>query len=232
MIDKLYLFVVTASLWQLKQKFYRICPLCDVSVPAGELPWLLCEIGFHADRLSAVHSVSGASGFSTARQLSRRAVHRHSVSLASWLQEQSRDLPQRSRPCHEWGGLSPAFDRRVRRSILDDSMCDLWWTKWHWQYVLPQYLGFSLSVSFHQCSYSFILHLRCSVLPVARYADVTRAVFTFRMSRSCTVRRRDQGGLHFQYDTQFHDTHVNTLIFTKLTIPRFMSVYITLLKIT
>jgi hypothetical protein len=31
-------------------------------------------------------------------------------------------------------------------------MWDLWWTKWHWDRVFPQYFGFPLSVSFHWCS--------------------------------------------------------------------------------
>jgi hypothetical protein len=32
------------------------------------------------------------------------------------------------------------------------SMWDLWWTKWHCDRFLPEYLGFALSVSFHRCS--------------------------------------------------------------------------------
>jgi hypothetical protein len=28
----------------------------------------------------------------------------------------------------------------------------LWWTKWHWNRFFPEYFGFPLSVSFHQCS--------------------------------------------------------------------------------
>jgi hypothetical protein len=31
-------------------------------------------------------------------------------------------------------------------------MWDLWWTKWHWDRFFPEYFGFPLSVSFHQCS--------------------------------------------------------------------------------
>ena len=31
-------------------------------------------------------------------------------------------------------------------------MWDLWWTKWHWERVFPEYFGFPLSMSFHLCS--------------------------------------------------------------------------------
>jgi hypothetical protein len=31
-------------------------------------------------------------------------------------------------------------------------MWDLWWKNWHWDRFFPEYFGFSLSVSFHQCS--------------------------------------------------------------------------------
>jgi hypothetical protein len=31
-------------------------------------------------------------------------------------------------------------------------MWDLWWTKWHWDRFFPEYFGFFLSISFHQCS--------------------------------------------------------------------------------
>lgn len=33
-------------------------------------------------------------------------------------------------------------------------MCDLWWKKWRWDNFFFQYFGFTLSVSFHQCSVS------------------------------------------------------------------------------
>jgi hypothetical protein len=32
------------------------------------------------------------------------------------------------------------------------SMCNFWWTEWHWDKFLSQYFGLSLSLSFHQCS--------------------------------------------------------------------------------
>jgi hypothetical protein len=32
------------------------------------------------------------------------------------------------------------------------SVLDLWWTKWHWDTIFPEYLGFPLPVSFHRCS--------------------------------------------------------------------------------
>jgi hypothetical protein len=31
-------------------------------------------------------------------------------------------------------------------------MWDLWWIKWHWERVFPNYLGFPLSIAFHRCS--------------------------------------------------------------------------------
>jgi hypothetical protein len=37
-------------------------------------------------------------------------------------------------------------------SILDQSMWDLWWTKWHWDRFFPELFGFPLSISFHRCS--------------------------------------------------------------------------------
>jgi hypothetical protein len=31
-------------------------------------------------------------------------------------------------------------------------MWDLWWTKWHWDRIFPEYFGFPLSISFYWCS--------------------------------------------------------------------------------
>jgi hypothetical protein len=31
-------------------------------------------------------------------------------------------------------------------------MWDLWWIKWHWDRVFPEYFGFFLSISFLRCS--------------------------------------------------------------------------------
>jgi hypothetical protein len=28
-------------------------------------------------------------------------------------------------------------------------MWDLWWTKWHWDRISPEYFGFPLSISFY-----------------------------------------------------------------------------------
>jgi hypothetical protein len=39
----------------------------------------------------------------------------------------------------------------VSRSIPGRSMWDLWWKKWHWNRLCPEYFGFPLSVSFHWC---------------------------------------------------------------------------------
>ena len=37
-------------------------------------------------------------------------------------------------------------------SIPSQSMWDLWWKKWHWDKFFPEYFGFPMSISFHQCS--------------------------------------------------------------------------------
>jgi hypothetical protein len=31
-------------------------------------------------------------------------------------------------------------------------MWDLWWTKWHWDRLFPEYFGFPLSISIRRCS--------------------------------------------------------------------------------
>jgi hypothetical protein len=35
---------------------------------------------------------------------------------------------------------------------FSQSMWDLWWTKWHWDRFISEFLGSALSVSFHCCS--------------------------------------------------------------------------------
>jgi hypothetical protein len=37
-------------------------------------------------------------------------------------------------------------------SIPGQSVWYLWWKKWHWDRFFREYLGFSLSLSFHRCS--------------------------------------------------------------------------------
>jgi hypothetical protein len=36
--------------------------------------------------------------------------------------------------------------------VVVQSVWDFWWRKWHWDRFLSQYLGCTLSVSFHKCS--------------------------------------------------------------------------------
>jgi hypothetical protein len=55
--------------------------------------------------------------------------------------------------CHGSGGYSPTS----HYGGLGHSMWDLWWTKWHWDRIFFEFLGFSLSISFHRvCSYLYI----------------------------------------------------------------------------
>jgi hypothetical protein len=35
-------------------------------------------------------------------------------------------------------------------------MWNLWWTNWHWDRLSSESFNFSLSISFHRCSYSHI----------------------------------------------------------------------------
>jgi hypothetical protein len=89
-------------------------------------------------------------------------------------------------------------------SIPHQSMWDLWWTKWHWDRVFPEYFGFPLSVSFHRCSItwkneenyhlSFHLHRKgCTI-------SLTTAVRQFLLLRGpskknwMTLRKREDGG--------------------------------------
>ena len=39
---------------------------------------------------------------------------------------------RKCRPCQGSGYWSPAFHREGPSSIPDQSVCDLWWTSWHW----------------------------------------------------------------------------------------------------
>jgi len=54
--------------------------------------------------------------------------------------------------CHGSGSWSLAYHSGVPSSILDQSMWDLWWTKWRWDRFFSKYFRFPLSVSFRQCS--------------------------------------------------------------------------------
>jgi hypothetical protein len=42
--------------------------------------------------------------------------------------------------------------RQDRVSIPVQTLCDLWWTKWHWGRFFSELLDFPLTVSFHQSS--------------------------------------------------------------------------------
>jgi hypothetical protein len=58
-------------------------------------------------------------------------------------------------PCHGSGGWSPATSHGGPESIQGRSMWGSWWTEWHWDWVLTEYFGISLSVQctyFDQCS--------------------------------------------------------------------------------
>jgi hypothetical protein len=149
---------VAASLCQLKRKFYRNCPLCDVSKPAGNCPRVLREIGFHADRLSAAQPV-------------RCARVQHSPAAEPPCSAQtfcaaceifSINLPEVSRPRLGSGGLSPAFDRRGRRSVLDESLETCGGHSGTGTCLGPV-LRFPLSVSFYHCT---VRDLCCTVLPI------------------------------------------------------------------
>ena len=47
--------------------------------------------------------------------------------------------------CHDSGGCSPPTNHGGPESIQGRSMWDSWWTEWHWDWVLTEYFGFSLS---------------------------------------------------------------------------------------
>ena len=51
--------------------------------------------------------------------------------------------------------------RRLPAEARSPSIWDLWWTKCNWDRLFSEYLGFSLSLSFHLCS---ILILVCILL--------------------------------------------------------------------
>jgi hypothetical protein len=45
--------------------------------------------------------------------------------------------------------LVAASHRGGPGSIPGQSIWDLWWTKWHWDRIFPEFFGFPLSMSFH-----------------------------------------------------------------------------------
>jgi hypothetical protein len=49
----------------------------------------------------------------------------------------------------------PVCYREGMASIPGQSVCDLWWTEWHWDRFVSEYFGFPLSVLLQQC---FILN--------------------------------------------------------------------------
>jgi hypothetical protein len=48
--------------------------------------------------------------------------------------------------------MAQASHRGGPGSITGQSMWDLWWTKWHWDRLFPEYFGFPPSISFYRCS--------------------------------------------------------------------------------
>jgi hypothetical protein len=59
------------------------------------------------------------------------------------------------KPCHGSGNLLPVSDRGGPVSLPGQSVCNLWRTKWHWQMFLPEFFGFTLSVSLH-CGFLYL----------------------------------------------------------------------------
>jgi hypothetical protein len=58
---------------------------------------------------------------------------------------------------HYGRAMAQAVSRRpltteARVRSQSQSMWDLWWTKWHWDRLFPEYFGFPPSISFHRCS--------------------------------------------------------------------------------
>ena len=66
-------------------------------------------------------------------------------------------------PSCETSSLSSVFHREGPCSIPDQSMGDLWWTKWYWDRSLYEYL-FILSVSPVLQTHEFIHHRRYIIL--------------------------------------------------------------------
>jgi len=56
------------------------------------------------------------------------------------------------RPCRGSGGSSPASHRWGLGSLPAQSMWDLWWKNWHWEWVFSRFFGITLSISFHRGS--------------------------------------------------------------------------------
>jgi hypothetical protein len=53
--------------------------------------------------------------------------------------------------CHGLGSRLPPFTRGDPVLIKGQSVWDLWWTKWHWNQCIDEWVGFTLSVSLCQC---------------------------------------------------------------------------------
>lgn len=52
--------------------------------------------------------------------------------------------------CHALGSQSPVSHHKGPGSISGQYVCDLWWTKWHWDIL--RVLQYPLSVTFPHCS--------------------------------------------------------------------------------
>jgi len=42
--------------------------------------------------------------------------------------------------------------KKIPFGLTGQSTWHLWWTRWHWDRIFSQNFGFSLWISFHQCS--------------------------------------------------------------------------------
>ena len=62
-------------------------------------------------------------------------------------------------------GLSPAAPGGVPPSFLQEPLCELWCTEWHWGILCWEHLGLLCSLSFHQY-WMFLLHEEWAVGPL------------------------------------------------------------------
>jgi hypothetical protein len=71
-------------------------------------------------------------------------------------------------------------------------MWDLWWTKWHWDRFLPEYIGFPLSVLFHPLLHYLEKLKKKLIIFLSSYHRVAQETLRLRCVRSicCGVLRR------------------------------------------
>ena len=89
------------------------------------------------------------------------------------------NLPEVSRPCLASGGLSTAFDRRGRGSVLDESVWDLWWTQWHWHLSWPSTSAFPCQYHSTVAPYLFI-HLALALYSISQLKYATHRMMIDR----------------------------------------------------